>query len=142
LTEPNQALLDDETIPRVTLAGKQWPIPMMAPKQNAIVVPTILKIVPNVLSANDGKGKFDLARFAAVMTEEAYRGLITIVWMALTRGHSALTRAEFEEMPIGTMELVLAVLIIAQQTGVIKPGKPGDIRTGEEAAGNSQTGTL
>ncbi len=143
MTEPNQQLLDDPTIPRITLAGKEWPIPMMAPKQNVVLVPTILKVVPKVLSAGDGAGKFDIARFSEVMTEEAYKALVTIAWVALTRGHPALPRAEFEDMPVGTMELVLAVIIIAQQTGVIKPGAPkmGEAQPPIPAAPNSQTGT-
>jgi len=141
MTEPNQAALDDPAVARITLAGREWPVPMLAPKQNAVVVPTILRVVPHVLSAGDGKGKFDLERFAQVMDEAAYRDLVTIAWLALTRAHPALTRDEFENMPVGTMELVLAVLIIAQQTGVIRPGKPGDPRPGEAPAGSSQTGT-
>lgn len=140
MVEPNPQLLGDPTVPTITLAGKAWPVPMLAPKQNKHVVPTILKVVPHVLAAGDGKGKFDLDRFAKAMDTTTYDALILVTWMALTRAHPSMTREEFEEMPIGTMELVLAVLIIAQQTGVIRPGKAGEPKTGEAPAGNSQTG--
>lgn len=140
MTEPNQTLLSDQAIPTVTLAGKAWPMPMLAPKQNCIVVPTVLRIVPAILASGDGKGMFDLKAFAKAIDEQTYRDLVTIAYTAVTRAHPEMTRAEFDEMPIGTMELILSVLVIAQQTGVIRPKMPGEPPSGEAPAGDSQTG--
>lgn len=142
-TLPNRVLLDEDTVPQITIAGKAWPIPMLAPKQNVKVVPAILRVVPKILATGNGEGKFDLKKFAEAVDEASYADLLNIVFLALTRGHPDLSRDEFDNMPVPTMDLVLAVIVIASQTGVIKAGmKPaGDVQLGEAGAGNSQTGT-
>ncbi len=80
-TEPN-ALLLDGTTPTIKLAGRDWPVPLLAPRQNRIVVPAI--------------GRWARAGDPAFSTEQ-YDEAIAIVHAALTRAHPTLTREEFED---------------------------------------------
>ncbi len=49
-----------------------------------------------------------------------YDTLLDIVFSALTRGHPALARDEFDDWPIATYELLDALPVIAQQTGLMR----------------------
>ena len=83
--------------PVIIVAGRAWPMPPLAPRQNRIVVPLLVA------------GSAD------------YESLSTVVFTALTRAHPALSRSEFDEWPVPYYELVDAVSAIAQQTGMVKP---------------------
>lgn len=83
--------------PKITLAGEEWDIPILAPKQNRIIVPAFLKLADPV---------------------NRYAALLDIVFTALTRARSDLKREEFEEMPILTSELIAALPVIQQQAGI------------------------
>jgi hypothetical protein len=58
------------------------------------------------------------------MTGEVFEALITAVFWALRRAHPQLTLDEFEEMPIGMIELINCVGIIADQTGMMRKADP------------------
>lgn len=78
------------------IAGREWPIPLLAPRQNRIVVPLLLT------------GKND------------YESLSVVAYMALTRAHRHVSRTEFDDWPVPYCELVDAVPVIARQTGLVK----------------------
>ncbi|HEY5046932.1 MAG TPA: hypothetical protein VII49_02800 [Rhizomicrobium sp.] len=111
-----------EAVPTVTLAGREWPVPVLAPKQNRIVVPALLEVVPKLVLAREaGGGNLDiLARYFDTATHDR---LTEIAWQALTRAHPELTRATFDEMPIGVFELIGALATIAHQAGLLDPLK-------------------
>jgi len=100
--------------PLIIIAGRGWPIPMLAPRQNRVVVPAIMRL--------------------GAQPALRYEDLLDIVFAAMTRALPALDRAEFEDWPIATWELVEAVPVIAAQTGLLKAardcanpdGKPPD----------------
>jgi hypothetical protein len=108
-TEPNAALLDGTT-PTIQLAGRAWPVPMLAPRQNRVVVPGIGRW------ARSGD---------PVGTTEQFDEAIVVVHAALTRAHPSLTREEFEDWPVSARELMAALPVIAQQTGLFVPGEAG-----------------
>jgi hypothetical protein len=141
MTEPNQAVLDesqtDKTIATVQLGGRGWPIPLLAPKQNRVVVPLVYKAAPKLFTVD----RLNLSHLSVIMTPEFYSDMLDIVYTALTRAHPGLPRAEFDEMPIGTMELLGAVVTIAAQTGIFRQAKEGEQPMGEAGATSSQTGT-
>lgn len=99
--------------PVITIAGRAWRVPLLAPRQNRIVVPALLR-----MGANPGA---------------QYDDLLGMVFAALTRAND-LAREEFDDMPIPTWELTAAVPIVAQQTGMLSksakktssPGAPPD----------------
>jgi hypothetical protein len=87
--------------PQIIIAGRAWPVPLLAPRQNRIVVPGLITL--------------------GTRPEKQYDSLLDIVFAALTRGAPSLAREEFEEWPIATYELLDALPVIAQQTGFLGP---------------------
>lgn len=148
MTTPNRSLLDDPRTLTIELDGVKWPVPKLAPKQNEIVVPLILKTVPRIMQAMvdikpvEGEAvdqtkrrvEIDLPKLAAVLTEQGTKDLYTIVYWALERGHKGLTKEEFEDMPIGVLDAVEAVMVVAKQTGVLRRSAGGDTKPGEAPA--------
>jgi hypothetical protein len=98
--------------PVITLAGREWPVPLLAPRQNRVVL-------PGFLAMGDTAWKH-------------YDTLCDVVFAALTRTKSQLDRDEFDDWPIATYELLDALPVIAKQTGFLErrrnsadPTKPG-----------------
>jgi hypothetical protein len=107
--DPNQKAIDDGA-PCINLGGVKYPIPVLGIKQNRTVVPIIMKItekfqgLTNVLSALDS---------------ETFSDLCNLVYAAINRAHPSMTKNEFEEMPIKTMELVESIAVLMEQTGML-----------------------
>ncbi len=150
MIKPNEKLLDrTQKLPVITIAGQDWPVPKFAPKQNEVIVPIVLEMSSDLISAMSAPQAIRLKMMAKVLTGEAYRKLNDCVFLALERGHPELTRKEYdEEWEVGTMEMVQAFTVIAERTGLIKiapvvdPAGKGAAKPGEEgAATSSQTGT-
>ena len=116
---------DCETTPTITLAGREWPLPKLAPRQNRIVVPALLRLVPKILAARDDadrageKGSF--AALARYLDSESYDTLTNLVFAALTRATPDLGRETFDTMAIDTFELLSALVPIARAAGLLRP---------------------
>jgi hypothetical protein len=144
MVSPNTKAIEDGA-PTVTLAGEQWPIPMLAIKQNRIVCPLILKVAPSV-QMKDG---VSLEGLAKTITPELFENLASLTFVALTRAHKDMTMAAFDEMEITIFELMGAFPVIAAATGIVRMAKPGEVplepaqKEEAEAAmpATSQTGT-
>ena len=54
----------------------------------------------------------------SALEPQFYDYIADAAYWALTRAHPQLTRPAFEEMPIGTLEMIDAIGTIAQQTGM------------------------
>lgn len=143
-TVPNLDLLQDPTVLTVMLDGVKWPIPKLAPKQNEIVVPLVLQLVPRLTNSvrivhqeGDAKAKtqMDLGMLSKALTEQGMKDLYTVLYWSLQRGHRDLKREEFDDMPIGTLDAIEAVMVIAKQTGVIRAAKPGEVPLVESQPG-------
>lgn len=104
-------------IPTIRLAGRDWPVPTLAPRQNRIVVPALFDLVPKIRRACNESG---FAGFARHFDTAAFDALSEIAFLALTRAHPEMSRAEFDDMPIDTLELLAAVRIIARQAGLFR----------------------
>jgi hypothetical protein len=117
-----------DTTPTVTLAGCEWALPKLAPRQNRVVVPALLALVPKILRARDdadaagAKGGF--AALARYLDTESYDALAGLVFAALTRANPSLTREGFDDMAIDTFELVAAVVPIARAAGLLRKDVP------------------
>lgn len=83
--------------PVIVIAGREWRVPLLAPRQNRIVVPALMRL--------------------GTAAAEQYDLLLDIVLAALTRGHPGIVREQFEDWPIATHELLHALPVIAAQTG-------------------------
>jgi hypothetical protein len=168
-TEPNKLLLDGST-PTIRLAEKDWPVPLLAPKQNRVVGPAIVRVMdllrklvselyaeltPEQVEQFGGEQQTKnrlfqtpllVSRFM-VAGAQGFDDLCTAVYHALTRAHPGLTRDEFDNMPVTTLELIQASGIIAQQTGLMQrpaaaaaPENPSPAPEGATAT-DSPTGT-
>ena len=81
----------------IVIAGREWTVPLLAPKQNRVVVPALLRL------ATSGAEQYDL--------------LLDTVFAALTRASPDIVRDEFEDWPVTTRELLAALPVVAKQTG-------------------------
>jgi hypothetical protein len=84
--------------PIIIIAGREWTIPHLAPRQNRIVVPALM----------------------ALDTQAQYATLLDIVFAALTRAHPEIVRDELEDWPVALHELMTALPVIAKQTGLLE----------------------
>jgi hypothetical protein len=109
------------TDPVISLGGKEFPVPLLAPRQQRIVIPAIMRL---------------RTMNAAAITQEQYDDLCEISLSAAQRGTPSLKRDEFLDMPIQVNELLSALPVIAKQTGLLKESP----NTGEPPK-NSPTGT-
>ena len=89
--------------PVIVVAQHEWRVPLFAPRQNRIVVPALMQLGTRV------EGRYDL--------------LLDIVFAALTRTHPQITRTEFDDWPVATHELLAALPVIAQQTGLTREAR-------------------
>jgi len=101
---------------KITLGGKEWTIPPLAIKQNRIIDPLIMGLVPFFTGLSAGNGSI------TGMGQVEYDALLTITYTALTRANPTLRREEFEELQVNLPELVEAFSVIAQQTGIFVKG--------------------
>lgn len=147
--KPNVALLKDPRTLTVLLEGTEWPVPKLAPKQNEIVVPLILRTLPKILKITGRSGpsegqeardamRISLSQLSEALDEQGMRDLATVLYWALERGHPELTRAAFDDMAIGTLDMVEALSVVARQTGVMRQTTQKEAResaaSGEAAA--------
>jgi hypothetical protein len=98
------------TDPTVVLAERVWPIPELAPRQNRIILPLLV-----------------------YSKDWDYGVLADVAFVALTRAHPNLTKAEFDGLPIPQSELVEALPVIKDQTGFFhKNPKPQTVASTPE----------
>ena len=128
-TEPDKTLLDRlghcETI---EIDGREWPIPKLAPRQNEVVIPIILKLWPVFLGlADKGNGEgakgaqTAIERMRPLLEGDNLKLMYDAIFAALQRGHRSLTRDEFDnEFSISVLEAFAAFKPIATQTGLIQ----------------------
>jgi hypothetical protein len=120
--------LELDTAPKVTLAGKEYPIPLLAPRQNRIVIPKLIEL----MKAFTEGGALSALNITMKLTTQQYDDLSEIIWVALTRGTPSLAKDDFLDMSIDLMELIAAMDIVAQQCGVMK--RAGEAKPGEAKA--------
>jgi hypothetical protein len=91
------------TEPVIVIAGREWTIPLLAPRQNRVVVPALMRL--------------------GMRRDEQYDLLLDIVFAALTRAHPDIAREDFDDWPIATHELLNALPIVARQTGLLRKSR-------------------
>ena len=127
---PDQSLIAPGC-PIVTLAGREWFVPVLAMRQARVVVPAIMKLLPAIPRMKSGD--------VTALDAETFDLIITAVHGALTRAYPSLSRDEFLDLPASTNELAAAIGVVTRQTGFFKPAEeaaPGETK-GETASGST-----
>ena len=124
-TVPDDTPSSRTPIPTVAIAGRKWPVPQLSPKQNRIVVPALLELLPKIIRARERSGDpgGGMAQLSQYLDTAAYDRLADIAFHALTRAHPDLRREDFDDMPVDTAELFGALSVIALQAGLLKPAQ-------------------
>jgi hypothetical protein len=130
---PNQKFLDGET-PKIEWAGKDWPIPLLAPKQNRHVLPAIMRVRHKVRTIN--------VATAEPISEDDFEDLSKIVYWGLKRAHPDLTRDDFDEVSMPMKEMLKAMTVVAKQASGVPDKDEGDGNSAEVGEDKSlRTGT-
>ena len=106
----------------ISLGGRKFDIPALAVKQNRIIDPLIISLLP--IFSTWSTDKTSIGKIGS----EQYEALLTIAYTAITRALPAFKKEEFEDLPITLPELIFAFTTIAQQTGVFARGAPGEAK--------------
>lgn len=120
-----------ERAPKITVAGKEYPVPKLSPRQNKRIVARLDRLQKKIMAVTAEK--------PLVFTEEDVEDLYLCVYWALTRTMPELQERDFMDWPIELPEALLTIPIIAKQTGMmVQAGGPG---AGEASAGTGMTPT-
>ena len=115
--------------PKVKLGGKEWPVPLLVPRQQRVAVPGILHLMP-MFSVAAGQKQIPQ------LTEADFDILVRTVVAGLQRANPSLTVDQFlDTVPATMTEMIVALGIIAQQSGLLKHGAVESEPSGE-AQGN------
>lgn len=119
--------------PKITIGGREFEIPLLAARQNMIIDPIILRLMPifALISTDNVAG-------LTKIDEEYYKDFQEVVYVAITRANPQFTRDMFLDMPVTLQEMIGAFPTIAKQTGIFKEQK--EPTSGEDLTGNSLTG--
>jgi hypothetical protein len=118
--------MSDQTI---TIGGREWPLPKLAPKQNRVVVGLLYEYLPRLQEAyraalvdpeDASKGVRRVDMIKAFADAKSQDDLGTIAFMALTRASPDLTREQFDDLPTDLEELLTALSAIARAAGVLR----------------------
>lgn len=114
-----------DAFPTIIVAGQECIIPPLAPRQNRRIIPRMSRI-----------GVIDFSK----LDEAAIDDLYLIIYWALTRAYD-LQESDFMDMEIPLTEIMPAVTVITQQTGLATLSKPGEEPGEDQATGTMLTGT-
>lgn len=110
---------EKDAAPKITIGGQTFSIPLMAPRQNRKLVPAA--------------AQFGTMLSGGVVDEDQFDRLLALVQVGISRAHPEITLDDLLDMPITLPEMVDALSVIFEQTGVLKVGKPA---AGEATAGS------
>lgn len=111
-----------DNAPLVVLGGKKWPVPMLTARQNRVVDPLILQLIP-VFEAWQGDKNSALTKLNAAN----YEALQDIAYNAIISCAPSVTKETFLDLPITLPELISAFTVIAEQTGIFARGEAGEV---------------
>lgn len=143
--------------PTIRVAGRDWPVPELAVKQLRIVIPALLKLNPLMIRMQEVAGEALKAVDAAklenrelsardlrwidriALSTEDFDLLCDVVFLGITRGTPGFSRAEFDNMPVSTEDLLSALPVVAEQSRGVRREPTGGKPVGESAAGGNST---
>lgn len=130
--EPDAALLDKDGVEGIVLAGKTWPIPKLPVKVLRIVVPALSQVMEALEPGKLINGRLTASAAASILSDTQLEIMLKMVFAAVSFGTPKLTKAFFEELPIGMAELFEGLPVIIKQTGM-EEAKKGEVPGAGEA---------
>ena len=133
-------------VPTIHLAGRDWPIPKLAIKQNRVVVPLVLKLVPElsqIFAAIAAAEQSGHTMPQIDISEETFDRIATVVYTATTRATPGFARAEFDNLEIDLFELVEALNVVITQSGAFKRNAaPGEAKATMEISTSTSSSPI
>lgn len=117
--------VDMDSSPTVALGGQMWPVPVLAARQNRVIDPLILSLLPVF-----NEWQTDKAAALAMLGTVQYEALLEIAFQAIRCARPGLAREQFLDLPVTLPELLAAFPVIARQTGVFERASPGEAGAG------------
>ena len=114
--------------PTITLAGVDYQIPKLAIKQNRHIEPLAIKHSEYFVGVIQNKGQVRLLN----LTPEQALDFTTIIYWAITRAKPEMTLAQFEDLPISMREIMVALPVCLQQSGLYRVATEENPPTGED----------
>jgi hypothetical protein len=112
----------------VTLAGREWFVPLLAMRQARIVVPALMALLPSLEAIRRNQ--------LAALSQENFDLMLRAVHGSLTRAYPDLRFDDFLDLMITSEELVVAVQTVFVQAGLFK--KEAAAEQGEDETGEAQ----
>ncbi len=108
-------------VKEIVLGGKKWEIPMLSARQNRVVDPLILGLLPLFATWQQDK-----ATALGMLSQPQYEALQEIAYQGMSRSRPDVSRDAFLDLPVTLPELVTAFAAVAEQTGIFSRGDPGE----------------
>ena len=119
----------------IALGGQEWFVPVLAVRQNRVVIPLLIKLLPLIERGDPARADPELGK--EWMLPENIDLATAAVHAALTRAYS-ITWDEFLDLPIQHTEWITALGPIITQTQFFAPAADAkDPPTGEADAATS-----
>lgn len=100
----------------VKIGGTEFKISTLVLKQNRVVD----RLLANNIAFFSGLNKDNFGQRMLEITEKQVDDFTEIVYVGLTREQPALTRAQFEDLPVSLPEIIAAVPIVMEMSGLFK----------------------
>ncbi len=139
--------------PTIDLGGRTFHIPRLALAQNRVVIGNLQTIMPmlgrmqavasTMKADKEAGGDVDISAMLNFPMDEATLDVLaTVVYAAITRGAETLSRPEFDNLPIGVDELLMAIpTVIAQSFAFTRKKREGTPAAPAGEARTASTGT-
>lgn len=111
--------------PEITLGRRRFKVVELVPTQNEIVTPAIFDLFEVFIRAKMAAADGNL--LGMKLTTEQYRKLISICAIAISRAQPDVTLDTLNGLPIKTLELIAAFVVIARQAGVVPEEVPAAV---------------
>jgi hypothetical protein len=118
-------------LPKISLGGREFPVPELAVAQLREVFPALARLA---ILANDPD-------FLVHLNRDDFSLLIDTVWVGIAAGTPGFARQDFEKLPAKPIEFALALNVIARQSGMIERKEAGNGAVGEAVAASLPIGT-
>jgi hypothetical protein len=112
----------------ITLAGKEYFVPMLALRQLRTVVPGLAKLLPVL---NEARGRLSAGDWAGALNTEDVDIVVDIICTALTRAYLDVTVDDILDLDASFGELFAAIAVVAKQTGLFVAAPSGEAQGAE-----------